>query len=181
MRHLLYILVFVGLLSCEGPQPRRPVKRSTTSAIQASIERSKKLLAAEEALIQALIAKDSTTQYVQSDTGSWFFYNKKNNVSDETAKPDDLVTMTYNVLSFTNDTLYSMQDIGIIKYKVDKQELFPGLRNAVKLLKENETATFLFPSSLAYGIPGDGDKVGISTPIKSTIAVLKIEKQQDSL
>lgn len=181
MKHLCYILLLIGFISCEGPQPRRPVKRSTTSAIQASIERSKKLLAAEEALIQALIAKDSTTQYVQSDTGSWFFYNKRNNVSDETAKPDDLVTMTYNVLSFTNDTLYSMQDIGIIKYKVDKQELFPGLRNAVKLLKENETATFLFPSSLAYGIPGDGDKVGISTPIKSTIAVLKIEKQQDSL
>ena len=74
-----------------------------------------------------------------------------------------------------------MQEVGLSKYKVDKQELFPGLRNSVKLLKENETATFLFPSSLGYGYPGDGDKIGINMPLKSTIAVVKIEKQNDSL
>lgn len=181
MRYLIYTLLLAGLMSCEGPTPRHPVKRKTGSSIQASIERSKKLLAMEEQLIQAVIAKDSLNTYINSTTGSWFYYNKKNEVSTRTAQPDDIVTLTYNIISFTNDTLYRMQDIGILKYKVDKQELFPGLRNSVKLLKENETATFLFPSSLGYGYPGDGDKIGINMPLKSTIAVLKIEKELDSL
>lgn len=181
MRYLIFIFLLAGLMSCEGPTPRHPVKRKTASSIQASIKRSKKLLALEENLIQVVISKDSLNTYINSNTGSWYYYNKKNEAADYTPQPDDLVTLTYNILSFTNDTIYKMEDVGILKYKVDKQELFPGLRNSVKLLKENETATFLFPSSLGYGYPGDGDKIGINMPLKSTIAVLKIEKVQDSL
>jgi len=181
MKNLIFILLLIGFVSCEGPIPRHPVKRKTGSSIQASIERSKKLLALEETIMKQVIAKDSLNSYVQSDTGSWYYYNKKNNVAEYAPQPDDLVTLTYNILSFSNDTLYKMEDIGILKYKVDKQELFPGLRNSVKLLKENETATFLFPSSLGYGYPGDGDKIGINMPLKVTIAVFKIEKAIDSL
>lgn len=181
MKHLICILLLIGLVSCEGPVPRHPVKRKTGSSIQASIERSKKLLALEETMMKQVVAKDSANTYLQSDTGSWYYYNKKNQVAKYTPQPDDLVTLTYNILSLSNDTLYKMENIGILKYKVDKQEFFPGLRNSVKLLKENETATFLFPSSLGYGYPGDGDKIGINMPLKSTIAVFKIQKAQDSL
>lgn len=181
MKHFIYMALIIAFVSCEGPQPRHPVKRNTTSAIQTAIERSKKLLAAEESMIQALVTKDSVNNYEQSNTGSWYYHVKKNNVTEETAQPGDLVTMTYNVIGLNNDTIYRMQDIGIIQYKVDKQDLFPGLRNAVKLLKENETATFFFPSSLGYGVPGDGDKIGINTPLKSTIAIMKIEKERDSI
>jgi gliding motility-associated peptidyl-prolyl isomerase len=181
MKHIISILILSALIGCEGPSPRQPVKRNTSSSIQVSIERSRKLLALEESMIKQVIAKDSLNTYINSNTGSWYFYNKKNESTDYKAQPDDLVTLTYNILTLDNDTLYSMQEVGLSKYKVDKQELFPGLRNSVKLLKENETATFLFPSSLGYGYPGDGDKIGINMPLKSTIAVVKIEKQNDSL
>ena len=181
MKHFIYIVLLVALVSCQGPEPRHPVKRNTTSAIQVAIDRSKKLLAAEENMIQSIVTKDSLNSYQQSKTGSWYFYDKKNAISENTAQPGDIVTMTYNVVGLNNDTLYRMQEIGIFKYKVDKQDLFPGLRNAVKLLKENETATFLFPSSLGYGVPGDGDKIGINMPLKSTLAILKIEKENDSI
>lgn len=181
MKYFIRITLLMVFISCEGPEPRHPVKRNTTSAVQTAIDRSKKLLATEEYMIKSIIAKDSTQNYQQSASGSWYYYDKKNNAETATAQPDDLVTMTYNVVDLNKDTLYRMQEIGIIKYKVDKQELFPGLRNAVKLLKENETATFLFPSSLGYGVPGDGEKIGINMPLKSTIVVLKIEKQKDSL
>ena len=181
MKHFIYIVLLVALVSCQGPEPRHPVKRNTTSAIQVAIDRSKKLLAAEENMIQSIATKDSLNSYQQSKTGSWYFYDKKNAIAENTAQPGDIVTMTYNVVGLNNDTLYRMQEIGIFKYKVDKQDLFPGLRNAVKLLKENETATFLFPSSLGYGVPGDGDKIGINMPLKSTLAILKIEKENDSI
>ena len=74
-----------------------------------------------------------------------------------------------------------MKDVGLRKCVVSKLDLFPGLRNSVPLLKENETATFLFPSSLAYGYHGDNDKIGTNVPLKSTLTILKIEKQEDSL
>ncbi len=182
MRYSVFIILMTLLLiGCEGPKPRHPVKRNTGSSIKASIERSKKILAQEEKLIQEIIAKDSLQTYLQSASGSWYFYTKKNESDGYTAQPDDRVTLTYNILSFDNDTIYSIDDIGVFKYKVDKQELFPGLRSAVKLLKENETATFLFPSSLGYGYQGDHDKIGVNMPLKSTVSIFKIEKQKDSL
>lgn len=175
------ILICLSVLACEGPEPRRPVKVKTGSFMKESAERSKKLLAQEEKMIQAIIANDSLNNYFNSANGSWYCYDQKVDKASATAKPDDLITMTYNVLSLNNDTIYSSEDIGIIKYKVDKQELFPGLRNSVKLLKEKETATFLFPSSLAYGYHGDNNKIGTNVPVKSTISIFRIEQTVDSI
>ena len=180
MKKVLLILLVYSLASCGSPEPRRPVKVKSGS-FNASVERSKKLLALEEGLMNTIMAKDSLREYEHSAAGAWYYYVQKNEAATYSPQPDDLVTLTYNVMSFSNDTIYSGEEIGILKYKVDKQELFPGLRNSVKLLKEMETATFLFPSSLAYGYPGDNNKIGINVPIKSTITLLKIEKQQDSI
>ncbi|RKN76853.1 gliding motility-associated peptidyl-prolyl isomerase GldI [Ulvibacterium marinum] len=181
MKYLWFILMAFSILGCGGPEPRRPVQAKTGSFFKESIERSKELLAAEEKLIADIIAKDSFHDYNQSASGSWYFYEALNENTPYKPQPDDLVTITYNVLSLTNDTIYSAEEIGVVEYKVDKQELFPGLRNSVKLLKEKETATFLFPSSLAYGYHGDNNKIGVNVPLKSTLSILKIERQKDSL
>ncbi|MGB5274162.1 MAG: FKBP-type peptidyl-prolyl cis-trans isomerase, partial [Flavobacteriaceae bacterium] len=103
--------------------------------------------------------------------------------SDYYPKTDDLVTLSYNLISLSNDTIYTVEEIGVQSYKVDKQDVFPGLRSSVKLLKENEKATFLFPSSLAYGYHGDDHKIGVNVPLKATISILKIEtaSQADSI
>ena len=181
MRILIFLLCIPFFIGCNGPEPRKPVKVKSGSFYKKSVDRSRQLLAAEEKLIQEVIAHDSLHHYESSSTGSWYYFTKKNENSNAVAETDDLVTMTYNIMTFDNDTIYSNDDIGVIQYKVDKQDLFPGLRNSVKLLKENETATFLFPSSLGYGYQGDNDRIGVNIPIKSTISIFKIEKQQDSL
>lgn len=181
MKNSILIVLLMLLAACGGPEPRKPVKVKSASFYKESAERSRLLLEHEEKLIQDIIAKDTAHTYEHSASGSWYYMISKNEKDDYTAHPDDLVTMTYDILTFDNDTIYSMEDIGIFKYKVDKQDLFPGLRNAVKLLKENESATFLFPSSMAYGYPGDNNKIGINIPLKSTLSILKIERQQDSI
>jgi len=181
MRRFFILLLTLSLVvGCGGPEPRRPVKVKSSTYFGGDIERNKKLLAAEELMIQEYMANDSLRLYEPTASGSWYFYQKTNENSDYTPRPDDLVTMTYNIMGFNNDTIYSHEDIGIVKYKVDKQELFQGLRNSVKILKENETATFLYPSSLAYGYQGDGDRIGVNIPVRSTITLLKIEKQEDN-
>lgn len=177
----LWLLMVTVIVSCVGPEPRRPVEVKSGSFFKASVERSKALLAKEEEKIQEIIEKDSTNKYLHTASGSWYRLNVTNEETEYTPRPDDLVVMTYNVVGLNNDTIYTTDDIGVLTYKVDKQELFPGLRNSVKLLKEGETATFLFPSSLAYGYHGDNDKIGVNVPIKITLSLLKIEKHRDSV
>lgn len=178
-----YPILFLGALflmlgSCKGPEPRRPVQQKSGSFFKESIERNRKLLAEEEKLIQDIIRKDSLKHYNHSNAGSWYHYLKVNDTSAYTPLTDDVVTMTYDLLTLGNDTIYSADDIGTVRYKVDKQELFMGLRDAVKLLKEGERATFLFPSSLAFGYHGDNNKIGTNVPLKSTVTLLKIEQQE---
>ncbi len=179
MKQLALLISLLFVAGCAGPEPRKPKKVKSGSYYKESIERSKKLLAAEELLIQNIMKADTAHTYLNSGSGSWYFYNTKNETTDYLPEPDDLVTLAYNLLSLQNDTIYSMEQIGVQKYKVDKQELFPGLRNSVKLLKEGESATFLYPSSLGYGYPGDGDKIGVNIPLKSTLVILKIEKESE--
>tara|TARA_R100000935_G_scaffold58897_1_gene99260 strand:- start:9911 stop:10456 length:546 start_codon:yes stop_codon:yes gene_type:complete len=180
MKHLILLLLIIACSSCNGPEPRKPVKVKTGSILQKSVERNKDLLAKEEKQIMDIIKNDSLNTYFSSGIGSWYHYIKKNDQTDYYPKTDDLVTLQYNVMTFGNDTIYSKESIGTITYKVDKQDLFPGLRNSIKLLKEKESATFLFPSSLSYGYHGDNNKIGVNVPIKSTITILNIDKQKDN-
>ncbi|MET6990237.1 gliding motility-associated peptidyl-prolyl isomerase GldI [Sediminicola arcticus] len=182
MKYFLALLVLgISVVSCQEAEPRRPLEVRTGSFFKETIKRNKELLAKEEKLINGIIAKDTAHSYQISSKGSWYYYDVKNDSVTYTPKPDDLVSFTYNLRSFSNDTIYTSEEMGTIQYKVDKQNLFPGLRNSIKLLKEGETATFLFPSSLGYGYHGDEKKIGTNIPIKSTITLLKIEKQQDSI
>jgi len=178
IRILLFLSTVLLLVNCSQPEPRRPIQQKTGKYFGANLARNKELLAQEVKLITAIIAKDSLRHYDNTASGSWFYYNVKNDTATYSPKPNDLVTLAYTVMGFDNDTIYSGEEIGIKKYKVDMEELFPGLRYGVKLLKERETATFLFPSSLGYGYQGDGNKIGVNVPLKCTLTILKIEKEK---
>ena len=180
MRLVSILFLLLIFSSCDGPEPRKPVQTKSGSFFKESIERSRKLLEAEESKIQDIIKLDSLKHYSHSTSGSWYHYLNVNEESDYTPQSNDLVVFNYDILTLDNDTIYSKEDIGVVTYKVDKQELFLGLRNAVKSLKVNERATFLFPSSIAFGYHGDENKVGSNIPLKSTIHILQIEKQQDN-
>ncbi|MGB2760338.1 MULTISPECIES: gliding motility-associated peptidyl-prolyl isomerase GldI [Maribacter] len=180
MRLVLFLFLAVFITSCDGPEPRKPIQTKSGSFFKASIERSRKLLEAEENKIQAIIELDSLKHYAHSNSGSWYHYLTVNEDSDYTPKTDDLVVFNYDILTLDNDTIYSKEDIGVVTYKVDKQEIFLGLRDAIKMLKVNERATFLFPSSIAFGYHGDENKIGSNVPLKSTITILQIEKQEEN-
>lgn len=181
MNRLLYIAFLLLMCQCGGPEARRPVKVKSGSFLKESAERNRELLAQEEKMIQSIIEADSLNQYYTTDFGAWYFYANQVNKDLPTADADDLVTLNYNVVSFENDTIYSKEEIGTIRFRVDKEDYFPGLRNSVKILKAGEEATFLFPSSLGFGYHGDGDRIGTNVPLKCTVNLLEIEKSKDSI
>ena len=97
--------------------------------------------------MDSIIAKDTLHTYLKSEDGFKYYYVAEN--KEATYKP-------------------AFGDI------VDKQELFQGLRQAIKLLKENEEAVFFFPSEIAFGYHGDKEKIGVNKPIRAQVHILKI-------
>ncbi len=176
-KYLLIILSLVFLATaCKTPEARKPIKTASGSYIDYSVEKNKKMIADEENDILEIIEKDSLNEYINSEKGFWYYFN--NQVSENTEKADfgDLVEFEYDIKNLNGTTIYSKEDLGLQKYYTDKEELFTGLRDGLKLLKEGETATFLFPSHKAYGYYGDLKKIGTNMPIISTVTILNIEQ-----
>ena len=181
MRIAIVFLLILMCAACGGPEPRRPVEVKSGSFFKESVERNKKLLAEEEKIIRDIIAKDTMHEYITSPNGFWYYFETKNDTATYSPRTDDQILFSYNLMTLDNDTIYTAEDIGPTSYVVDKEQLFPGLQNAVKLLKISEKATFLFPSLQAYGYHGDGNDIAPRTPVKSSVELHTIIINQDSL
>lgn len=181
MKPIRFLFAFVLLVTaCQEPQPRRPVEVRQGTFLKQSAERNRKLLDQEETRMREIAEADSSRSYLLSSSGFRYYFDRELPGEGYRPRPDDLVTLTYDLRTWNEDTIYRQEEIGLVRYKVDKQELFPGLRYSVKLLREGETATFLFPSSLAYGYHGDEDRIGPNVPLKATLQILKIEPQEET-
>lgn len=179
-RNLLIACAFLAFVSsCKSPEARKPVKSTSGTFIKESAERNKKLFEQEQAYIQDIINKDTTTAYITSDSGFWYYYNKKDTISITTPQLGDAVTFTYSIKKLNGDFVITEKENGLQNYRVDRsnQELISGLRDGIKLMKAGETVTFLLPSYKAYGYYGIENKLGTNVPVQSTVTLKTIQKE----
>lgn len=171
---LITTFVLLAFIGCKTPEARKPISTKTGSFIDASVERNKKLNAQEEAIINNIIDKQDVN-YIASESGFWYYYNiKVETDSLKTPSFGDLINYDYNVKALNGNLIYSKEYIKNQTYAMDKQELFTGLREGLKLMKAGETVTFIFPSQKAYGYYGDENKIGRNTPLICEVTVNSI-------
>ncbi len=172
-------LVLLCFTACKTPEARKPISVKTGSFINESVERNKKLNEKEQALIEDLMSKNQENEYVTSENGFWYYYNLK--VADTSATPNfgDIVNYSYSLKDLNGNLIYPEKLFNNLNYAMDKQELFTGLREGLKLMRAGETVTFLFPSQKAYGYYGDENKIGTNVPLIAEVTVNSINKSQD--
>jgi gliding motility-associated peptidyl-prolyl isomerase len=117
--------------------------------------------------------------YIASESGFWYYYNNKID-NDTLTTPDfgDVINYNYNVKNINGNLIYSTEEIKTQTYAMDKEELFTGLREGLKLMKSGETVTFLFPSQKAYGYYGDENKIGSNVPLICEVTINSITQNQ---
>lgn len=178
MNKLLSIALVLIVFGCKTPEARRPITVKTGSFIDASVERNKKLNAKEKTFIENVM-KQKEQDYIASESGFWYYYNNK--IENDTLKTPafgDIINYNYNVKGINGNLIYSTEDIKTQTYAMDKEELFTGLREGLKLMKSGETVTFLFPSQKAYGYYGDENKIGSNVPLICEVTVNSISVNQ---
>jgi len=177
MKIKILILVLFCCFGCSKIAPRRPVNpKNSTTILKETLDKSIQLNKIEEDKILALIKKDSKSNYEVSPNGFWYKYINKIEENTKTPKSGDVVEITYNIADLQGNVIYSKAALGIRKYKVDKEDFISALQVGIKLMKVGETITFVIPSYNAFGITGDGDKIGINQSIKSTVTLININK-----
>ena len=177
---LLYITALIlGVMGCKSPEARRPVTQNSGSFINESIQRNKKLVAKEEAIILKMIQQDSTKDYIASSNGFWYYYNKRSTDSLNVEMPEygNVVRFDYNIKDLDGNYIYDVGEIPTKRYAMDRENLFGGLREGLKLMKEGETVTFIFPSHKAFGYYGDKDRIGTNIPIITEVTLHSITQE----
>lgn len=180
MKHIATIVLAILVLhSCKSPEPRLPESVKSGSFISESAQRNKVLNERERTAIESLIAKDSAETYIASDNGFWYYYNNK--IEQDTIQPSfgDKVHFNYSVNNLNGASIYSSDELGHQSYVIDKEELFTGLREGLKLMKPSETVTFIFPSQVAYGYYGDDKKIGTNVPLICEVTLNSITQNNN--
>ena len=170
-----YLLLLFGFFtSCSEPKARRPIANKSGYDQSASIAFNKKLYQIEEDVILNYIKKDSLHHYINSQHGFWYVFLDENKTDSIFPKKGDWVTFQYEIKDIKNNEIYSAQELGIKKYKVDQEEMIQGIQEGIKWLNKNEKAIFVLPSHKAYAHIGDENKIAPNTPIIVTIHLLEI-------
>jgi len=181
IRFILLILTVISLGACKSPEARKPVTQNSGSFIDQSIARNKELVAKEEAVIEKMIQQDSTKEYTASANGFWYYYNKQTTDSLNIKTPEfgDVVKFDYTINDLNGNVIYDEGELPTKRYAIDKEELFGGLREGLKLMKEGEVVTFIFPSHKAFGYYGDKNKIGTNIPIITKVSLNSIITEND--
>lgn len=182
-KFIIFMTVMVfGLGGCKSPEARKPVTQSSGTFINESIERNRELVAIEEAEILEIIERDTENEYLASNSGFWYYYNKKSGDSTNTETPEfgDVVNFDYSITDLDGTVIYAEGEIPTKNYYMDKEELFGGLREGLKLMKEGEVVTFIFPSHKAFGYYGDKKRIGTNVPIITKVTLHSIKDEPNN-
>lgn len=177
---VLTAIVFCGLMfSCNSQEnSRKPISQSSGSYLNESIIRNKKLISDEELKIDSIIKSNPEVKYFSSKKGYWYTYNVKNEQDTLSPRKGDVANFNYEIKDLNGNIIYSELELRPQTYHVDKeQKIMVGLRSGIKLMRKNETITFLFPSHVAYGYHGDNRRIGHNEPLICTVTLTNFEPE----
>lgn len=180
---LLFFLISCSFFTaCKSPEARPPEQQTSGTFIEASANRNKKLYEKEKKQIETIIQNDTLNSYVASESGFWYFYTNRDSTATQKPVFGDVVTFTYDIKKLTGETIISETENGLQNYKIDQtnQDLISGIRDGLKVMKEGETVTFLFPSYKAFGYYGIQNKLGANMPVQSTVTLNSITQSQEN-
>jgi gliding motility-associated peptidyl-prolyl isomerase len=176
MNYKKIVILILGsflFISCsQHQQARRPISQSSGTFLKESVERNKKLISGEEAKIDSIIKSDPNIKYIASNKGYWYRYDTKNTQDTLRPRKGDIAHFNYEIKDLDGNIIYSELELRPQTYYVDKeQKMIIGLRHGLKLMRKNETITFLFPSHMGYGYHGDNRRISHNQPLMYTVTL----------
>lgn len=130
-------------------------KRDSTPEMLISVN---KQLVENDSLIIARYAKRRQWNMSLTRTGMWYQIIERG--KGPVAIDNSRITIAYTCESITGATYYHSDSLGLKSFIVGKERVEAGLHEAAKMLHEGDSACFILPPHLAFGLMGDENKIG---------------------
>jgi FKBP-type peptidyl-prolyl cis-trans isomerase len=137
-------------MSCTQQQPQLPAnKGNIIDSTASNLLAINKALAAKEDSILSQYAKRKDKTFLKTEIGLWY---KINQVSKGRKLANrQSCRFTYRLMTLENQVLEEKERICTI----GKKEMIAGLEEGLKIMHIGESATFIIPWYLAYGMSGN--------------------------
>lgn len=152
---LAMVIAFFG--SCSGDKvadQRMPL--GVKEFEEALIESNKYLIELEEEAIDDFIERFGWTM---QRTGSGLRYSIHEEGDGMKASYGDIAVIEYSIYLITGELVYSSGDNGFKSFTVGRGGVESGLEEGILMMRKGGKSTFIMPSHLAHGVPGDGKKI----------------------
>ncbi|HFS66917.1 MAG TPA: hypothetical protein ENK67_01745, partial [Flavobacteriia bacterium] len=127
------------LAACSTPKARKPITKTHSNFLKASIKRNKLINQQEEAFFKNWREKDTIHQYIDSKHGFYYFIKSKNDSIGQLPKKGDEVVLNYEIRSINGEIILPKEKLGSYGqknkadrlYKVDGENFIQGVQDAV--------------------------------------------------
>lgn len=164
---MLIACLSVGV-SCKKTKPQLPSNKKNINADkELDLRRlNQEMVEQEDEFLRNYVAENDSSFY-RNEAGFW----SRIDVPADSSAPlqnGDVCSISYKVSLLDGVFVEEVQNQ---QYLIGRKEIIPGLDMALVLLKRGETATFIFPWNLAYGMKGYNDLVPPYTSVMYKITV----------
>ena len=86
------------------------------------------------------------------------------------------MTLKYKIELLDGTYCYSSDSSGVLQIKIGQSDEPTGLQEVLQLIPRGSIAKVIIPSYLAYGLSGDGNKIGSGASLVYDIAIINQNK-----
>lgn len=166
---LISILFLFNSISCKSGKTKeqKPIDNEKLIGF------NKELIQDEQVQIEDYIKRHG---YVMQSTETGLHYKIQSEGEGQRPVFQSSVSIKYRVNFLDGSYCYSSDSSGVLKFVLGQSDEPSGLQEGLLKLKEGGKAIFIVPSYLAYGLTGDGNKIGQSQTLVYHVELLKIEQ-----
>jgi FKBP-type peptidyl-prolyl cis-trans isomerase FkpA len=154
--HILIVVFLLLGISCKNNRDKEKHPRNKEEVKKQMEDVNRILIKKDHEQIKGYAARHGW-KMVETETGLWYEIITEGN--GRQAAKGLLATINYSVSLMDGTLCYSSQKKGPKTFLIGQGNVESGLEQAILLLKEGSKARFILPPHLAYGLPGDGDKI----------------------
>jgi FKBP-type peptidyl-prolyl cis-trans isomerase FkpA len=175
MKIKLYIALFLIAVcfQCHSRHQYVPVSEDEVRKTQEALVGANRLLVQKDKEKIEKYIREHHLALRETESGLWYSISKEGTGS--LVKEKMTVTLKYRVSLIDGTPCYSSDSLGVKQFMVGQGGVESGLEEGVLYLKKGSKALFIMPPHLAYGLPGDGNKIPARSILVYEVEVTNVE------